>query len=268
MLRVMHMVDRNTPDLAHADVLEALVVTGLRASTGLPLRVELASCADIQQHVDRDLPTMFPAATQSTWLRIWKNAPCLVASRHQSRMARFDEAASISRDAGWPVAVRRSGGTAVVHRPGVLNISLIQTDPILGKSIGLRDGFCALIDVLSKGLAQMGIQAAYGPVAAAHCDGDYNLCWQGRKLAGTAGFVTRVNGASVRVFHAALALSGAVADDLIAIERFETALGQAPAYDPAAHVTIADILKSPRHVKAHADNNPIASRMGKLGERR
>src|SRR3546814_3138163 len=83
-------------------------------------------------------------------------------------------------------------------------------------------------------MAGMGIACDAGEVRGAHCDGKFNLRWHGRKLAGTAACITRSGGRAVRLFHASLAVSGPIEQDLAAIRRFETALGEPCDYDPAA----------------------------------
>lgn len=224
-----------------AEALERTIIANLRATAGMPVRVEPGRAADPQAGVDADTPQLVIAGQDACWLRVWHNARCLVASRRQSRLPRFAEAATASAAAGWPIAVRRSGGTTVAHRPGVLNISLASLRAGEGHP-GVRQDYLALLEIIARALAPMGILAGHGAVTGAHCDGDYNLVWQGRKLAGTAGFVTRVNGMGLRVFHASLAVDGDIADDLATIARFEQALGESPDYSPQSHVSIAQIL--------------------------
>lgn len=256
-----------------ADALEATIVDSLRGTSGMSVRVEPVFAGDIQQRVDGDFPGdfpgdflgVFPAASDTSWLRVWRNHRCLVASRRQSRSPRFAEAVADSAASGWPIAVRRSGGTAVVHRPGVLNISLVS---IGSGNPGLRKDYFALLDLIAGALQPLGIAAGHGAVAGAHCDGEYNLAWQGRKLAGTAGFVTRRNGTGLRIFHAALAVSGDLRDDLAAITRFETALGEQPDYTASAHVSVAEILALgvAHHLTRSTGSAP--QRAAQTGERR
>jgi octanoyl-[GcvH]:protein N-octanoyltransferase len=224
-----------------ADALEQAIIASLRATAGLPVRTELRILADPQHGVDADTPQLVIAGHDTRWLRVWRNRRCLVASRRQGRLPHFAKAAAASAAVGWPVAVRRSGGTTVAHRPGVLNISLVSL--CAGDSNpGMQQDYLALLEIIARALAPLGIAAGHGAVAGAHCDGRYNLVWQGRKLAGTAGFVTRVNGMGLRVFHASLAVDGDLAADLAAIARFERMLGENPQYDTQSHVSVAQIL--------------------------
>lgn len=193
-----------------------------------------------QQGVDGDIARGCALDDGAMLLRIWRNARCLVASRRQAGLASFAAASAVSEAAGWPVAVRRSGGTAVIHRPGVLNISLIAAQP-RDSALSVGGDYAMLLGLLRAALADIGISCDQGDVPGAHCDGRYNLRWQGRKLAGTAGWIARANGRAVRIFHASLQLSGSIGEDLRAIRRFETALGEAKAYSIEAHIGIDQI---------------------------
>ena len=245
------------------EALEQAIIANLRAGSGLPVRVEPDLPSGPQSGVDGDTPQVALAGGNSRWLRVWRNVPCLVASRRQSRMPGFAQAAGQSAQEGWPLAVRRSGGTTVVHRPGMLNISLIGLNMANGHP-GTRPDYLTLLDVIARALAPLGIEAGHGAVAGAHCDGDYNLVSQGRKLAGTAGFVSRLNGMNLRVFHATLSIGGALDADLAAITRFESALGEHPRYDRQAHVTVAEILAS----QSHPATGAMPQQVAHTGERR
>lgn len=202
----------------------------------------------LQRAVDGDIAHGSALKDGAMLIRLWRNARCLVASRGQAARADFATARAVSEAAGWPVVIRRSGGTAVVHRPGILNISLLSAQPRDG-GLSVNGDYAMLLGLLRAMLAEIGIRCDQGDVPGAHCDGRFNLRWQGRKLAGTAGWVARPNGRSVRIFHASLQVSGAIEEDLAAIRRFEAALGQAKAYSIDAHVAVDQIpggLPSPK----------------------
>lgn len=174
-------------------------------------------------------------------LRLWDNAPCLVVSRRIEKMARFGEARRFARRAGWPVAVRASGGTTVVHRPGVLNLSLVTVDRGGGGTAGGFDRLCELI--VGAGQA-IGVALEAGEVARGYCAGSHDIGWRGRKIAGTAAIARRRDGWHGRVVHASLVVEGDAAADVAAISAFERALGMPGAYDPAAHCSLADALSA------------------------
>jgi lipoate-protein ligase A len=178
-----------------------------------------------------------PAATPL--LRIWTNGRCIVASAAQSHLGSFAAAAAASAARGWPVVSRLSGGTAVAHRPGVLNVSLFAD--IVGPVV-LEDTYLQLVTRLATAVEQLGVSCDHGTVAASYCDGRYNLRSGGRKLAGLAASVRRRGARVAYVSHASIALSGDLAADLTAIEAFETSLGRARPYDLAAHTTLTELL--------------------------
>jgi lipoate-protein ligase A len=194
-----------------------------------------------QQGVDGDILRGAALSDGELLIRAWRNPLCLVASRRQAGLTAFAAARSVSEAAGWPVAVRRSGGTAVVHRPGVLNISLLAAQP-RDRDLSVGGDYAMLLTVLRDMLAGIGVGCDQGDVPGAHCDGRYNLRWRGRKLAGTAGWIARPHGRTLRIFHASLLVGGAIEEDLRAIRRFETALGEPKEYSIDAHIGVEHIL--------------------------
>ncbi|MDB5713939.1 MAG: hypothetical protein JWO15_1336, partial [Sphingomonadales bacterium] len=181
--------------------IEAMLIEMLRQVAPCPVRIDDFQTT-IQGSVDADVQNATDLRDGGAILRVWRNHPCVVASRRQSMLTGFSNARSISEANGWPIAVRRSGGTAVVHRPGILNISMISAQTV-GSPIALDASYIALLEVLRDAMALLGIACDYGDVPGAHCDGRYNLKWHGQKIAGTAGWVTH-GSTTRRVYHASL----------------------------------------------------------------
>jgi len=200
------------------------------------------ACAGGAQHmIDGDYATLLHAVDAEPRLRIWTNSRCIVASRGQYVSSRFDVARRLSEAAGWPVAVRRSGGSAIAHRSGVLNVSVIRLLED-GSRNWMTAGYESLLDILVRALRRMFVSCDHGAVAGAHCDGRFSLRSGGRKLAGTAAYAGRVGSRRYGVFHAAVAVFGSLEEDLAAIGRFERALGLAGSYDPSAHVSLSELV--------------------------
>lgn len=194
--------------------------------------------ADCQVMIDRDQACalhLLGTAAPAPMARIWINRPCLVASSSQARHPCFAAAANAASQHGWPVAVRKSSGTAVVHRPGVVNVSLFL--PGSG-GIDIRAGYEALLGLLIDCCADLGVTADMGWVPGAICDGRYNLRHGRRKLAGTAAFVKANGAAHVQVVHASITVSGDLDRDLVAISAFDQALGRAEPYTADEHVSL------------------------------
>lgn len=233
----------HVPSVCASDLEQSLLDSVLDLSPW-PVVIDDAASSP-QDAIDRDMllaERHAHAGENGRWLRLWHNRRCVVASRHQARSPHFARAKAVSQASGWPVATRRSGGTAVVHRPGIWNLSLLSlSQPGDDFSIG-RD-YDALLMILRDMLGAIGVACDNGDVPGSYCDGKYNLRWRGRKLAGTAACVTRCGNRTVRLFHASLLVSGSIDDDLDAIGRFEAALGEPARYDPAAHVTVRQILE-------------------------
>lgn len=122
--------------------------------------------------------------TDGPRLLLWQSAQALVVSRSDQRLPGFDEARKIMSERGWPVVLRRSGGTAVPQGPGMLNITWL-TDPGEGPS-GLRRDYERFADMLLKGLASLELKLSIGANPGSWCDGDFNLQCNGLKVGGTA----------------------------------------------------------------------------------
>jgi octanoyl-[GcvH]:protein N-octanoyltransferase len=168
-------------------------------------------------------------------MRIWRGPQRLVVSPRLARLPGFAVAAEYSARDGWPVAVRLSGGTTVVHRPGILNVSRVH---IAEGGINAEQGYRSLCAGIITALNRIGVAADIGTVAGSHCDGRHNIRWNDRKLAGTSAAIRQRNGRTACIAHANIAVTGDIAEDIAAIEAFERRLGLEPVYDPGAHVTV------------------------------
>ncbi len=137
-------------------------------------------------------------------LRLWRNDPCVVLGRFQVAAAEVDLVAAARL--GVPVCRRFSGGGAVYHDRGNLNISLVAprdhavvADRVVGGLAGL---YGAVLEPLAAAVRTLGIPAS----AAAR-----GLFVEGRKLGGVAAWV---GGRSLLV-HATLLIDA----DLEALRR-------------------------------------------------
>jgi octanoyl-[GcvH]:protein N-octanoyltransferase len=207
-----------------------------------PMECFTADCVgSAQERIDGDHAMLRQVVDLASQLRIWNNTRCIVASRGQYAASRFGAARRLSEAAGWPVAVRRSGGSAVVHRSGILNVSVIR---LLAQDTvdWMTAGYESLLDILVNALGSMDVACDHGAVPGAHCDGRFSLRSGGRKLAGTAAYAGRAGPLRYAVFHASIAVSGSLEQDLEAIGRFERGLGLAGSYDPSAHVSLSELV--------------------------
>lgn len=97
-------------------------------------------------------------------------------------MPRYQAACEQLAAEGWPVFVRDSGGTAVPHGAGILNLSLM----LPRTTTDLAHYYRLLGAPLLALLEEHGLAGSYDFVPGSFCDGQYNLVIGGRKVTGTA----------------------------------------------------------------------------------
>lgn len=184
------------------------------------------------------------AAPAQPVFRVWTNRRALVATRRETRLPRFVEAAEASAERGWPVVVRDSGGTLIPHLPGTLHLTLLLPRLRSGEP-GVDAVFRGLCAPVIETLRECGVDAAYGSVPKSFCDGRFNLVSQGRKLAGTAQrWRGGIPGAPVRpgfvLAHLSLFVDGDMPWATEAVNRFLRQAGGTGAFDPHAAITVRE----------------------------
>ncbi|MGY6038016.1 lipoyl protein ligase domain-containing protein [Aeromonas sp. AE23HZ002T15] len=132
-------------------------------------------------------------AREQQWLRecahdgqprahLWQGPQCLIVTRKDVRLPRYQAACGRLAAEGWPVYVRDSGGTAVPHGAGILNLSLI----LPRTTTDLAHYYRLLGAPLLTLLGEHDLEGGYDFVPGSFCDGQYNLVIEGRKVTGTA----------------------------------------------------------------------------------
>lgn len=203
---------------------------------------DLEACSG-QKAIDTDddlLDQVAALPSGASALRIWENQNCLVTTRRIARQDNFAEAAESSARSGWPVHVRSSGGSTVIHRPGILNVSLAVAAGT--KSVPPNASYEALIALLQAGFRKLHIDPSVGPVEGAYCDGNFNLYLRGRKIAGTASRIVRRKNQTAYICHTSITIYGSSDRDISLIQAFERQAGLDNAYMMASHATLAEIL--------------------------
>ncbi|WP_374525285.1 biotin/lipoate A/B protein ligase family protein [Sphingopyxis sp.] len=185
---------------------------------------------------ERQLNALLAAQRGAEHARLWTNSRCLVTTRRFARMEGFADAAATSRARGWPVFVRTSGGTTVVHRPGILNFSLYEIAPV--GAVDINACFQRFTERLIIGFAAIGVSAETGWVKGSYCDGRFNIVSGRKKIAGTACLVRKSGGWFGVLAHAAINIEGDTQADLAAITAFERGLGLDIPYAPASHTNL------------------------------
>jgi len=138
-----------------------------------------------QQSIDTETDLLQRVGTGNLppTLCLMRHPRCLVVTRREARMPNFDSARAELTKAGWPLAVRASGGSCVPQGPGMLNLSLVFPRVMDWR---LEDGYRLLCDLLGEFLKSYGLSVETGDVPGSFCDGRYNLQVDGKKLVGTA----------------------------------------------------------------------------------
>ena len=200
-----------------------------------------------QAAISRDaeiLDQLLAAGSETSFIRLWTNSRCLVTTRVVARMPAFAKAAAGAQACAWPVHVRHSGGSTVVHRPGILNISMFRCGS--GKSPGIHAAYGELVRCVKTALVHLGVEVSTGSVPGSFCDGRYNIIAGGRKIAGTACHSRLSRTGYALLAHASLLVEGNIGSDINIISRFERSLSLHQQYDRNAHATLAEILDERR----------------------
>ena len=172
-------------------------------------------------------------------IRVWRNRDTLAVSRHDANYPDFGYAAETLTREGMAVTQRSTGGTAVAHISGTLNVSLVFAED-RRSTYSVEESYRELISPMLDYLASLGISAGIGEVPGSFCSGRHDAIWEGRKLAGTAQRVCRMADASKVLGHYTLNVDCDVtaADELI--NRFYKLSGCPRRVEPGRACSVED----------------------------
>lgn len=181
--------------------------------------------------------------------RVWTNERCIVVTRREARLPGYREAARASRNEGWPVVVRDSGGTAIPHLPETLQFTLTLPRR-RGDEPTIEAVYRALGAPVRDALERLGLPATFGQVPRSFCDGRFNLVVDGRKVAGSAQRWTGgVPGAGSRggfiLAHLSLFVGGDMVEATRAVNRFLQRAGGRGDFDPGAVASLEELSQEP-----------------------
>ena len=128
---------------------------------------------------------------------IWSSSPYVSATRPETRLPGFAQAARSVEDMGFPVLVRNSGGGAVAANEGSLSFSL--TVPVNDLRHGLYERYAEGVDLVSSALRRVGVEAEGGEVDGEFCPGAYSVRSGGPLGIKHAGLAQRVTRRSARL---------------------------------------------------------------------
>lgn len=187
------------------------------------------------------LEQLLNAGDDRATIRLWNNRQCLITTRPIARREGFAAASEQAERAGWPVYIRHSGGATVVHRRGILNVSLFRAGK--GSPPPIEAPYEELIRRIATALKTLGIAVSSGSLPGSYCDGRFNILASGRKIAGTACHSRIGSRGYAQLAHASLVVEGDIAGDIEAISDFEQAIGIRSYYSADAHATLCALLE-------------------------
>jgi octanoyl-[GcvH]:protein N-octanoyltransferase len=153
---------------------------------------------------------------------VWSSSPYVGATRPETRLAGFPEAARDVEALGFPVLVRNSGGGAVAANRGSLSFSL--TFPVADLRHGLYERYAEGVDLVSAALGRIGVDAEGGEVDGEFCPGAYSVRSGGPRGVKHAGLAQRVTKRAARLEALILVTeTGPVREALV---RFYRAIGR------------------------------------------
>lgn len=177
--------------------------------------------------------------TRELWF--WQSPQALVAPRKLATKSPFQAAAAEMAKAGWPVAVRGTGGDVTPQGPGIVNVTHAYARPP-GERFDLNreyDRLCRPIEVA------LGRGASRGWMPGAFCDGAHNVQFDGKKFAGTAMRFRPARAERTRyavMAHAILLFEVPQSGAIAAINRFLSLLGEERVIERSAHTGLPEGL--------------------------
>jgi lipoate-protein ligase A len=178
---------------------------------------------------------------------VWVPARSISLSRREA--ARLD----LARSNDEPLAIRGTGGTAVPQGPGTANITLFTRHD---RAPGITEFYQQMCGALMSGFEAMGLKTTIGAKPGSFCDGDFNLLYNGQKLAGTAQRWCRArNGQTLGCHHVVVLTGGNPAELCHRIEALYAASGAAETFASDAHsdlaIQISDLRTAMREPLRH-----------------
>ena len=178
-------------------------------------------------------------APDQRFVWFWSSPQGLIAPRNLAVKPGFQAASARSANAGWPVAVRSTGGDVTPQGSGIVNVTHVYARAS-GGPVDLAEEYnriCAPIcDVLGQG-------ASVGWQPGAFCDGAYNVQFGGLKFAGTAMRFRPARADKTRyaiLAHALMLYAPPSAEAIHALNRFLGDMGEPRVIDMAAHTGLPE----------------------------
>jgi len=124
-------------------------------------------------------------------LLLWRAPRALVVGRSDTRLPHFANAVDHLGAEGWPVLIRRSGGSACPVSRGTLQIALART---VTSTITIDAAYTELANMIRTVLESYGLKVATRRKSSGFCPGRYDISVNGRKVAGLSQHWRQRNG--------------------------------------------------------------------------
>lgn len=221
----------------------------------LPSSVPTLGTLEALKHEKTMIDNVISGVTNAA-LTLWCAEQSIVVPKRMQAVDFFENATLKSRQEGWPVFVRNTGGDATPQGDGVLNISYAYAVKPECKPT-IEEAYHELCNPISEFLISLGSQPECLSVPGSFCDGKYNVGVGGQKIAGTAQRwgVRKDSEKTVVLFAHVLILVGAdISLGTAAINRLYQYCGRDDYITPSAHINILDLAP-------HANKNHLITKL-------
>ena len=175
-------------------------------------------------------------------LNVWATSNCIVVPRRLLRSKNIEYAKERSKERGWPITERSSGGGATPQGKGIINVTYAYACP---RHPSIKDSYKKLCDPIIEIVENLGASARCQSVDGSFCDGEYNVAIAERKVAGTAQRRSwrknKKNNEAVLFAHALILVDADIETSVAAINQFYIDCNQKPFVDPEAHLNLSAI---------------------------
>jgi octanoyl-[GcvH]:protein N-octanoyltransferase len=134
-------------------------------------------------------------------LLLWRAPRALVVGRSDTRLPHFANAVDRLVAEGWPVLIRRSGGSACPISEGTLQIALARA---VFTATTIDAAYIELANMIRTVLESYGLKVATRRKSSGFCPGRYDISVNGRKVAGLSQHWRQCNGQTTVTTAAAM----------------------------------------------------------------
>ncbi|MGB9113820.1 lipoate--protein ligase family protein [Bradyrhizobium sp.] len=125
-------------------------------------------------------------------LFLWRAPRALIVGRSDTRLPHFANAVDRLVAEGWPVLIRRSGGSACPISEGTLQIALARA---VFTATTIDSAYIELANIIRTVLETYGLKVAIRRKSSGFCPGRHDISVNGRKVAGLSQHWRQCNGA-------------------------------------------------------------------------